>query len=323
MKSNQYHIKWTSCRDLPCKLYNASVAASATGDTVYVTAGTAPNKKTLDSVFCYSTATDRWRVLPQPGHRRGVLHILDNKLTIFGGEDSFTNAIVNKVTTFNSDTNKWYSCYPNMLKNRYMPGVLTYNNFVIVMGGQYAPSYFYDCIEVMDYHYHWQWNEVSVCLPCPMWNFKPTISSDKITIVGFSTNGGRDKRYYQIAVEEIIGKSSQDHPFSRMASFTRWKEFPYPAHWETTTVPYSNPPVIIGGRGSGHGISDVNLYDTSINFWRKVGSLTSPRNSVGIALLNINTVIVIGGCMDGTTIESSKATSLSTVEIGRTMPKQQ
>lgn len=304
---------------MPYKLYNASVSASASGDAVFVTAGTAPDYKIYDDVYCYSTTTNRWRTLPQSGHRRGILHMLDNRLTIFGGEDSFTNEVLNKVTTFNSVTDKWYSCYPNMLYNRYMPGVVTYNNYVIVMGGQLCPGDIHNSIEVLDYRDHLQWKEVSVHLPAPMWNFKPTVSANNIAIVGFSTVGGRDKRYYQIALEEIIGKSSQDYPFSRVAS--QWKELPYPAHWETTIVPYSDPPVIIGGRESRGAVPDICLYNKSINFWKRVGLLTSPRNSVAIALLNINTIIVVGGCTDGSTINTSKATSVSTVEIGTVVPK--
>ena len=296
------------------------MTASETGNTVYVVAGTAPDYSTLDNVYCYSTATNRWKMLPPPGQHKGILHMVDNKLTIFGGEDSYTNELVNKVTTFNSDTNKWYSCYPNMLNRRHMPGVLTYHNYVIVMGGSYGPSFIHDSIELLDYRHDLQWKEVPIRLPAPMWNFKPTISSNNIAIVGFSTKGGRDKRFFQIAVEEIIG-NSQYHPLSYMAPVGSWRELPYPAHWETATIPYSNPPIIIGGRESRRAVSDVCLYSESFNFWRKVGSLTSPRNFAAVALLSNDTLIVIGGCADGSTIQTSKATALATVQIATIVPK--
>ena len=276
---------------------------------MYVTAGTAPNHKIYNIVYCYNRSTDNWSELPQPGHCRGVLHILDNRLTIFGGEDPVTCEILNRVTTYNGDTNRWYNCYPNMRNKRYMPGVVTYRKYVIVLGGYHAPAAFYDSIEVLDFHSNClQWEEVSVRLTAPMWNFKPTISSDNITIVGFSTNGGRDIRCYQIAIEKIIGGTS---------GYTQWRELSYPTHWEVTTVPHTNPPVIIGGRDAKHiATSDIALYDTLRGLWRKVGSLTSARNFVGIGLMNISSIIVIGGCTDGSTIQASKATSLATVEIG-------
>ena len=174
-------------------------------------------------MYCYNRSTNKWSVLPQPGHCCGVLHILDNRLTIFGGEDPDTYGILNKVTTYNSDANRWYGCYPNMQNGRYLPGVVTYRNYAIVMGGQHSPAAFHDNIEVLDLHSNcMQWQEVTVHLPAPMWNFKPMVSSDNITIVGFSTNGGRDLRYFQIAVEKIIGS---------MPGFARWKELPYPDYY--------------------------------------------------------------------------------------------
>ena len=286
---------------------------------MYVTAGTAPNSDIYNNVYCYNRSTDSWSQLPQSGHCRGILHIVDNRLTIFGGEDSITYELLNKATTYNGDINRWYSCYPNMLNKRYMPGVVTYHKYVIVMGGSYAPAAFYDSIEVLDFHSScFQWKEVAVHLPAPMWNFKPTLSSDNITIVGFSTNGGRDKSCYQIAAEKIIGSvSSLNHSPSSIGGFTQWKELSYPIHWETTTLSDTNPPVIVGGREAKHtSTSDVALYDTTKNSWKRVGSLTSARNCVGIALMSISTIIVVGGCTDGSTIQASKATSLATVEIG-------
>ena len=75
--------------------------------------------------------------------------------------------------------------------------------------------------------------------------------------------------------------------------------------------------MIIGGRDARHIVtSDVALYDTLRSSWRKVGSLTRARNFIGIGLMDASTIIVIGGCTDGSTIQASKATALATVEIG-------
>ena len=122
-KSNQYRIKWTTCSDFPCKLYSASVAVS--GDVVYVTAGSAPDNNTCNKVYCYNVQTDYWTILPQPGHYFGVLQMLDDQLNIFGGgKDTTTNTYHSKVTTYNSDTNSWYSHYPDMLNERFRPGAV-------------------------------------------------------------------------------------------------------------------------------------------------------------------------------------------------------
>ena len=302
------------CSDIPHKLYGASVAVSSAGDKVYVTADSAPDGNT-HNVYCYNTNTDHWTVLPQPGHCCGILHMLDDKLTIFGGEDPVTKKAFNKVTTYNNDTNRWYSEYPDMLNKRFKPGVITYNNYVMVMGGKSRPDNIHDSIEMMNHHNNLQWINVSVNLPVPMWCIKPTISGDNIIIVGYGLAGGRSSEYYQIAIEEIL-----DQALSTSTTSNQWKIMSPAPHYGTAIVPYSNPPVIIGGHShSNQGAvptSDVCVYDSSKNSWSKVDSLTSARKHVGIGLLNSNRIIIIGGCSGGSGVEGAMACSLTTVEIG-------
>ena len=302
-------------------MYATYVAVS--NGTIYCT-GTTPNENNRHEVYCYDTRSNQWKQLPRPGHSLGVLHIVDDKLTIFGGRDSTTGNIHNKVTTYNSKTNSWYNCYPDMLHNRSKPGVITSDDHVIVMGGKSGPNTNLDSIEVMNYHHQLQWKEVSVHLPGPMRCINPTISGDNITIVGYIDEEGCDKGYYQISTQEII--SSLDQPLSTGAVTRQWKDLSAATYWNTSTVPYSNPPVIIGGQShsnqGGIPTSDVSLYDSSKNSWKKVNSLTSARDSVGVALLNNNTIIVIGGCSGGSGVEAAMASSLTTVEIGNIVPNQ-
>ena len=299
-------------------MYSAYVAVS--NGTIYCT-GTTRNEDNWHDVYCFDTRSNQWKQLPRPGHCLGVLHMVDDKLTIFGGRDSTTDKFHNKVTTYNSKTNNWYSCYPDMLHIRHKPGVITSDDHVIVMGGKTGPDTYLDSIEIMNYRQQLQWKEVSTHLPDLMWAIKPTISGDYITIVGYSS----DLRYsivYQTTTQEII--SSLDQPLSTGAVTRQWQKLSSPTHWDTATVPYSNPPVIIGGSSRDGTIptSDVSLYDSSKNLWKKVDSLTSARDSVGVALLNNNTIIVIGGCSGGLGVEGAMASSLTTVEIGNIVPNQ-
>ena len=318
LQSGHYHIKWTTCSDLPTPMYDAYVAVS--NGTIYCTGG-CPNVDNQHEVYCYDTRTDQWKQLPRPGHCVGVIHMVADKLTIFGGIEPHTSNRHNKVTTYNSKTNSWYSHFPNMLYNRSIPGVVTSHDYVIVMGGRSSPDTILDNMEVLNYH-HLQWREVSVHLPVPMWGIKPTISGDHITIVGYSTTPGRSNGCYHIPTEELI--LSFDQSLSPGAVPVQWKELSAATHWDTTTIPYSNPAVIIGGRNSKGDvpISDVSLYDIHKNSWRKVDSLTSARDFVGVALLNSHTIIIIGGTSAGVDINAALASSLSTVEIGTIIPNQ-
>ena len=303
-------------------MYDAYVAVS--NGTIYCT-GTTHNEDNRHDVYCYDTKTNQWKWLPRPGHRLGVIHIVDDKLTIFGGMDPVTSNRHNKVTTYNSKTNSWYSCYPDMLHNRSKPGVITSDDHVIVMGGKSGPDTYLDSIEVMNYHQQLQWKEVSIHLPVPMYAIKPTISGDYITIVGYSDNEVRYNGYYQISTQEII--SSLDQPLSTGAVTRQWQKLSAATHYATATIPYSNPPVIIGGTSHSNqgGIltSDVSLYDPSKNLWKKVDSLTTTRTYIGVSLINNNSIIIMGGSTKRRRgVKAAMASSLTTVEIGIIVPNQ-
>ena len=168
--------------------------------------------------------------------------------------------------------------------------------------------------------------EVSAHLPVPAWRIKPTISGDNIVIVGYTNSRVRYNACYLILTEELI--LSFDKSLSPDALPIRWEKFSVTTHKESTTIPYSNPPIIVGGHSrihSNQGIvrtSDVSLYDIHKNSWRKVDSLTSARDNVGIDLLNNHTVIVIGGATSGVGVEGAMESCLCTVEIGTIVPNQ-
>ena len=306
---------------MPCKLYSASIAASIDYSKIYVTAGSSP-ENIYNNVYCYSTQTDDWTLLPHPGHYFGVLHIIDDQLNIFGGGIRKDRKYDNKVTTYSSDANSWYSCYPNMLYKRFKPGIITHHNFVIVMGGINSPDNIHDSIEVMDFRYQRQWKEVPTRLPVPMYAIKPTLSGDNITVVGYAQVGGRSNGFYQIPVEQII--CSLDNLLTSDSECSQWKELSSAKHWNTATVPYSNPPITVGGKvhenEGANATSDISLYDPSKDLWRKVDSLTSVRDCVAVATLDSNSIIVIGGTCGGSGIEEHKASSLAIVQIGEIVP---
>ena len=325
LQSGHYDIKWTTCSDLPTPMYDAYVAVS--NGTIYCT-GTTPNEDNQHEVYCYDTRTDQWKQLPRPGHRLGVIHMVDDKLTIFGGRDPTTDEFLNKVTTYNSKTDSWSSCYPDMLHNRHKPGVVTAHEHAIVMGGKSSQDAFHDSIEVMNYRLHplLQWKEISVHLPDTMWALRPTISGDHLTIVGYNWDEDTYATHCCISLEEIIpGSLSAMHQGrSNNDELAGWKKLSPSSYYDTVTLPDSFPPIIIGGGDNDFApTSDISLFDVSKNTWRKVGSLTSARDSVGVASLNSNSIIVIGGTSGGEGIEGAKKTSLATVQVGNIIPNKQ
>ena len=307
LQTKQYHLKWDKCSDLPRTMYNSSVVVD--DNNVYVTADSTPEDETHNNVYQYNITTDQWNTLPPPGHCQGVLCMVDSSLSIFGGCDSVTYKTLHKVSTYNRDTNSWSQTYPGMIHERFKPGVVVHGDHLMVMGGEDESRKYLDSIETINWRHKSPWREVSTKLPVPMWIIKPTIAGEHLLIVGYSDDEGRDNGSHQLPVSTITSSSDQ------VAS--QWEELSYAPHFFTTTVPSSNPPLIIGGEDvKGVTTSDISLYDTSKKSWIQVDNLTTARSYVGVATINSNTIIVVGGISGGLGVEAALSSSLPIVEIG-------
>ena len=98
-----------------------------------------------------------------------------------------------------------------------------------------------------------------------------------------------------------------------------WIALTEATYWETALVPNASPPVVVGRLGW-HGlspISDIKMYDASTKSWTNIASLPSARSRAGVAAVNSNAIIVIGGCTKADSVSSALSSSLATVEPGQ------
>ena len=278
---------------------------------MYVTAGVAPDYDTYQKVFCYDIANDCWSQLPSPEQSLGILFMVDGKLNILGGNNSDNNA-TNRVFTFDPDTNKWISHYPDMLQSRILPGVAVYLQHVIVAGGAEDKTSFHDDIEILNSQLSpLQWRRVDITLPVPMWTISLTLSGDKLLIVGYYQAKGRSTSVYQLPVRSLL-KQQPLH-----TDQLKWVKLCSAPHHGAALVPRSNPAVIIGGNFCGCATANISVYNGSENCWTNCASLSSPRINVAVASIYNDTIIVIGGHTSGANVEAAMDSSMTMVEIGK------
>jgi len=317
LQTKQYCLKWDPCADLPKAMYDISI--SVDGNSVYCTAGGAPENETKNNVYCYDMITDQWDTLPPPGHCRGALCMVDDSLSIFGGWDPIAYQTLNKVSTYDKDTISWLQIYPSMIYERFLPGVVAHGDHLMVMGGEDESDKCLDSIEVMNWQQKSSWIEVSTKLPVRMWNIKPTISGEHLLIVGYSTATGHNKGSYQIPFA-IITSGEQLALTDQLVS--QWTQLAPAPYYKTATVPCSDPPLIIGGSDvKGVPSSDINIYDTLNDSWIKVDSLTTAGIHFGVATINSNTIIIIGGTSGDDKAATDLSSSVPLVEIGHVVHK--
>lgn len=298
-------------------MYGASIATDE--EKIFVMAGSSPGHDDLYRVLCYDSKTDRWDELPRPGHYWGILHIIDGRLTIIGGSESFDNQPIptNKVLAYDEDGHSWTTVYPNMMNSRCKPGVITHLDYVIAIGGESLNGQVRDDIEILNWKEPTQWMMVNVHLPQRMWAVSVTISDCDLYILGYSGVDWRYSTAYQAPVDLIISSASFQPPFIDNP-FTEITPVPY---WHATVIPNLCSPTIVGGCDSAgeNCTAQIHMLDVSNNTWKIIGYLSTARCGIGIALINADTIIVIGGSTKPNSIDSALDYSSDVVERGQVM----
>jgi len=305
--SGRHHIKWTRLADLPVSVSYAYIAVL--NGKIYIAGHETPVHDAMQQVYVYDTATDSWDQLPTPSHYYGVPQIIDKRLSIIGGFLSTTNRFTNKITTFDNATQSWNSIYPNMLSARSKPGVITHLEYVFVAGGASNNALLND-IEVLDWVESSHWRKLSICLPVPMFNFKPTLSDGYLLIVGYyGTNRQCYSGAYKMEIDHLMSS------IEKQQTNCNWTKISSCSSYDSSLVPNSSPPLIVGGCDN-HFVATINvkMYDTTSKSWKKIDSLPSSRIAAAVATVGDDAIVVIGGCSD---VKHPGPSSIKIVELGQ------
>ena len=293
--------------------------ATVINSTLYITGGWCPNDtRDCDNVYKYEFDKDQWSVLPPLQQYCGVPVSINDQLTIISGRSSTPpHKAINWVVTFID--NIWENIYPNLSVARWMPAVVPYHQYVIVAGGEGDDDNVLDSIEVFNITTS-HWIIINTHLPEPMYQISATMCTDSIIIVGFTNaDNKRSTGTFMIAVDNIISKHQQtQQPLTSSTDNdnTQWNELASTPYWKTTLVPNTSPPVIIGGSIQGNTVNDITIYDDSSDEWKKISTIPINCAWTTVAVIN-QSIIILGGCSDIGTTETSNATALSDVNIGQ------
>ena len=214
------------------------------------------------------------------------------------------------MTTYN---NSWSNEYPNLLKARIKPGVLTHLDYVIVAGGGLDDDTFSDEIELLDYKQLSYWVIARMKLPEAMWSLSLTISNDTLYIVrSYIVNGNTTRAAYAVSVDMIISSAAQ----LTSNQTAHWTKLPLAPRFDTAIIPNCSPPVIIGGKIQGVPTVDIRVLDVLNNSWKKIASLTTARSATAVVLINHGSILVIRGTTGGRGPKEATAHSTNRVEKG-------
>ena len=307
-------IKWTKCSNLPIPM--RLPRATVINDTLYIGGGQSTTANDDYLMFSYKLTDDQWRMLPILPQRYGVPTNINNDISYIGGHGRSTGRSTNKVITLLN--NIWTTQYSKMITARQSHAVVSYQHYTIVAGGVGEDGSILDTIEVFNYNNN-QWTIMSTHLPWPMELINATTCNQSIVIAGFDDADGKCYNGTHIITIDTLLENEQQQSLTSSTSEhdNKWSQLCNTPYWNTTIIPNTTPPVIIGGYDEqGKIVNDISVYDDFSDRWRTISSL--PINCAKAAVATINNIMIVaGGYTDRSYIETANANTLTSVVLGQ------
>ncbi len=254
------------------------------GDTMYVGGGFADDYR--DQCTVMKLEQDQWTKLPEYTAELFAMTSLANQLVLVGGRDPRNHTRSNQqLAVFKSG--EWTHPYPPMNIARSYSTAVSFNNHIIVAGGDDdgEPT---SSVEVLDVASRRWYSAQS--LPNPKSTLQSTLIGNTLYLMDHTA--GATKTVHHVDLNELIAKA-----LSNLDTPTLWQII------EDTPLMWSAPLGIgrsllaIGGLQD-DGVnpsSSIHLYQPDTRRWVKVEDLPTARHSCTCSVLPSGEVIVAGG----------------------------
>ena len=253
------------------------------GDTVYVGGGDAGNDR--DRCTVMKLEQDQWTKLQQYTFEFFAMTSLANRLVLVGGWDRRNKKPTNQLAVLESGD--WsHDTYPPMRKALYSSTAVSFNNHIIVAGGDddEGPTSSVEVLDVASRRWY-----IARSLPKNLSHIRSTLIGKTLYLMGGYNSEGRNKTVCHIDLKTLIAKTTVSQP-------TLWQSI------EDTPLEFSAPLSIgksllaVGGRDSkGKASSSIHLYQPDTRKWVKLENLPTARFNCTCSVLSSGEIFIAGG----------------------------
>ena len=298
--------------NLPISIRYAT--ATIIGNTLYVSGGFCPDRRSALLVKAYDINTGTWSTLPPSPVYYSESAVINGRLTLIGGHDLSTGKITNEVWSWHEEEKKWRRTIPPMPIKHLRPGVVQSGNVVTVLGGVASDvETVLDTVDILNTA-TLQWTTShSLKLPIPMWSMKTATCDGHVYIAcGGDRLGHPIKRFFKLPLgvfdQAAVKQQVQDNP--PQCQWTEVEETPF---YRSGLLPTSHYPLVVGGRySSPNSSSIISVFDSSVINWSNVGHCSVACYRPCLLSVSCSAFVVIGGCTDP---KDPKQSSLNTCEL--------
>ena len=269
---------------MPIKM-GTSVQSVVIGDTVYmyVGGGFADNDRDMCTVM--KLEQDQWTKLPEYTAQWFAMTSLANRLVLVGGRDPRNNKPTNQLAVFESG--EWTHPYPPMNIARDYSTAVSFNNHIIVAGGNDDKGRT-SSVEGLDVASR-RWY-IAQSLPYPRSDLKSTLIGNTLYLMGGFDDTRAIKTVHHVDLNELIAKA-----LSNLDTPTLWQTLQEVPLVFSAPLSIGRSLLAVGGRDGDNSSSSIYLYQPDTRRWVKVGDLPTARYRCTCSVLPSGEVIVAGG----------------------------
>ena len=296
--------------DLPIPTCNAT--ATIIGNTLYVSGGACPDRRSALLVQAYDINTGTWSTLPPSPVYNSESAVISGRLTLIGGQDASTGEVTNEVWSWHEEEKEWRKTIPPMPTERGRPGVVQLGNVVAVIGGRTSDGKtVLDTVDILNTA-TLQWTTShSLKLPIPMLAMKTATCDGHVYIACGRDRPDRPiKRVLKLplsVLDQAVAKQRDSPP---QCQWTEVVETPF---YRSGLLSTSHHPLVVGGCDSSPNSSSIiSVFDSSVNKWSNVEHCSVACIRPCLLSVSCSAFVVIGG---RTNPEDSRQSSLNTFEL--------
>ena len=274
------------------------------GSQVYIGGGNA------QAVMVYDIYDNEMNELPPLDYQHYGMTAHNSQLVVVGGQHHSTCKNTNELSVWDTECSVWTRPYPPMTIPSTQSSVISYDRFIVVVGGRGEDGKCIARVQVLDTTNR-QWYQTTP-LPEPCAYLTSCVIGNMVYLLGGWIGDGMtlNEHVFSVLLDKLISNALSPSTGATPSPWSTLENLPVIF---STAIALQGSLLAVGGWGS----SAIHAYQPSSKSWVKVGDLPREQCKCGCAILPNGELLVAGGQYEekGRICFSSNRVDIATIEL--------
>ena len=274
------------------------------GSQVYIGGGNAR------AVMVYDIHDDEMNKLPPLDYKYYGMTAHNSQLVVVGGWHHSTGKNTNELSVWDTERSVWTRPYPPMTIPSRGSSVISYDRFILVVGGIGEDGKYFARVQVLDTTNR-QWYQTTP-LPEPCVHLTSCVIDNMVYLLGGRIRDvwTSNEHVFSVSLDKLISNAVSPSTGATPSPWSTLEDLPVT---HSTALALQGSLLAVGGWRS----SAIYAYQPSSKSWVKVGDLPREQWACGCAILPNGELLVAGGRYEekGKIVFPSNRVDIATIEL--------